>query len=228
MLFCLLVSLLTAPPLSAQARKSIPPIERVTDNLYRIGKVLVDTEARTVSCRGVVNMDSGAIEYLAVGSGGKLHESLLRLDVRPIHLQIGLMLLGLEPKQRLKSQGDPLTPQGTRVQIKVRWIDLSGRREESAAEKWIVVMPGERFMGEIPWVFTGSRILKSGFEADTSRSIAAVWHDPAAIIDNALKSGADNSCFVNSHVVPKRGTTVEFIISCPDNPSPRHKEPTKS
>ena len=228
MLLSLLISLITAAPPSAPRLKAVPPVERVTDKLYRVGKALVDMEARTVSCRGAVNMDNGAIEYLAVASGGKLHESLFRLDVRPLHLQIGLMLLGCESKQSLKSQGDPAAPEGTQVQIKIRWSDISGRKLEMAAEKWILVMPGHHSMKDNPWVFTGSRILKSGFEADTSRSIAAVWHDPAALIDNASASGADNSCFVNSSIVPKRGTSVEFIISAPASSSPRTKEPTKS
>ena len=86
----------------------------------------MDTQARTVTCKGVINMDEGAIEYLAVAPGGKTHESLLRVDVRPLHLQVALLMLDLEPKNVLKFQGDPATPQGAPVEIKVRWRDLKG------------------------------------------------------------------------------------------------------
>ena len=89
-----------------------PQVERITDNVYRIGAATVDIQARTVTCKGVINMDDGAIEYLAVAPGGKTHESLLRIDVRPLHLQVALMMLDLEPKNVLKFQGDPTTPQG--------------------------------------------------------------------------------------------------------------------
>ncbi len=219
---------LTLPPRTHPSQKAIPTLERVTENVYRIGKVLVDTNARTVSCRGVVNMDSGAIEYLAVAPGGKLHESLFRLDIQPMHLQIGLLLLGLEPKQNLKSQGDPAKPLGAPVIINIRWLDIHGKKQELPAEQCIIVMPGAYPVQQNPFVFTGSRILKSGFEADISRSIAAVWHDPAALVDNASASGADNSCFVNKRIVPRRGTQIEFIISSPAAPASGNKEQTKS
>ena len=77
-----------------------------------MGKALVDTRARTVTCPGRINMDEGAIEYLAVAPRGKTHESLLLIDARPLHLQLALLLLGLEPKNVLERQGDKATPQG--------------------------------------------------------------------------------------------------------------------
>src|SRR5207253_204122 len=114
---------------------SSPPVERLTDNLYRVGKVLIDTKARTVVCRGTVNMDAGPIEYLAVAPNGKTHESLLLLEVRPLHLQVALLLLGLEPKNILKRQGDKTAPQGDPVELWIRRRD--GDKEEVRAETWI-------------------------------------------------------------------------------------------
>jgi len=67
-------------------------------------------------------------------------------------------------------------------------------------------------MAQHDWVFTGSRILKQGFQADLEKSLVAVWHDPAAILDNPLPGGGNNAYLVNPKRAPKRGTHVDFIL----------------
>ena len=192
--------------------QKLPVAERITENVYRVGKATIDMAARTVTCQGEINMDSGPIEYLAVAPLGKTHESLLKVEVRPLHLQVALLLLGLEPKNVLKRQGDKTTPQGAPVEIFVRWRDKDGKPQEARAEEWVVSMPGSKPMPPQDWVFTGSRILKEGFEADLEKSLVAVWHDPAAILDNPSPSGATNAYAVNAKRAPKRGTRIEFVL----------------
>jgi hypothetical protein len=194
------------------AQKPLPPVERITDNLYRVGGAVVDTAARTVTCRGEINMDNGPIEYLAIAPLGKTHESLLRVEVRPLHLQLALLLLGLEPKNVLKYQGDKTTPQGAPVEIRVRWQDATGKTQEVRAEDLIVSMPGSKPMPPHNWVFTGSRVIREGFEADLGKSLVAVWHDPAAVLDNPLSGGANNAYVVNARRTPKQGTPIEFVL----------------
>ena len=212
-LLCLLA--VTQPVVAQQTtgRQTRPPqVERITDSVFRIGAAVVDTQARTVTCKGVVNMDTGAVEYLAVAPHGKTHESLLRVDVRPLHLQVALLMLELEPKNVLKYQGDPATPQGDPVEIRVRWRDVKGAEQTVRAEEWLLEVPAKRPMPPNQWAFTGSRVVKEGFEADLAKSLVAVYHDPAAILDNPLPSGATNSYIVHTQRVPKRGTPVEVIF----------------
>jgi hypothetical protein len=200
----------------AEAQQA-PQVERITDHVVRIGKAIVDTRERTVTCPAQINMDEGSVEYLAVAPRGKTHESLLLVDVRPLHLQLALLSLNLEPKNVLKTQGDRTTPQGAPVEIRVRWRDAQGMQQEVRAETLLAEAgrgPGRpgRAMPVHPWVFTGSRIIREGFEADLEKSLVAVWHDPAAILDNPLPEGGNNDWVVNTARVPKRGTAVEFII----------------
>ncbi|MCS6775929.1 MAG: YdjY domain-containing protein [Chloroherpetonaceae bacterium] len=218
---CLCISFCVCP-VNAQTRKQLPPpVERITDSVVRVGNVLVDTQERTVTCPGAINMDNGPVEYLAVGPKGKLHESLLRLDIRPIHLQVALLLLGLEPRNVLRFQGDPRTPQGPPVELFIRWRDAAGKTQEYRAEDLLMEMPGQRPTSHGPWVFTGSRILKEGFEADLSHSLIAVWHDPAAILDNPRPAGASNAYVVHSRRTPRRGTKIELVIRALSAPAPR-------
>lgn len=195
----------------AQNTQTTPAVERITDSLYRIGKALVDTKARTIVCPAQINMDNGSIEYLAVAPGGKTHESLLLVEIRPLHLQLALLLLGLEPKNVLIRQGDKTTPQGAPVNLFARWRDTQGNQHESHIEEWIMDTSGKP-MPAHTWVFTGSRIVPQGFEADLEKSLIAVWHDPAAIINNPLPGGAINAYIVNAKHVPKRAIPIEFII----------------
>ena len=218
-LFGLSPALLAAQ--KAESRDAAPPVlEKITERMYRVGGVLIDTTARTVTCPGVINMDQGAIEYLAVAPNGKLHESLLRLDIRPLHLQLGLLMLGLDPKNVLKYQGDRTTPRGAPVSITISWHTRTGEVMRVAADALVMQMPGEKSMPAHNWVFTGSRILRAGFEADLAKSLVAVWHDPAAILDNPLPGGGNNAYFVNAKRAPRRGTPIECVFTAADATAP--------
>ena len=189
-----------------------PVIESITEHTFRVGAALIDTQDRTVICPGEINMREGAIEYLAVAPGGKTHESLLRIDVRPLHLQLALLMLELEPRNVLIQQGDKRTPQGDPVTLRIRWRDESGQEHSVRAEEMVQDLQTSKPMPLHEWMFTGSRILKQGFQADLEKSLIAVWHDPAAILDNPLPGGSTNAYAVNSSQVPRRGTHVELII----------------
>ena len=190
-----------------------PQVERITENVYRVGTITVDTKARTVTCPGVVNQDRGSVEYVAVAPKGKLHESVLRLDVRPMHLQVALLMLDLEPKNVLEFQGERKTPQGDKITLAVKWRDGRGETQELPAESLMMTMPKEKPLERGAWVFTGSRVLKQGFEADISRSLIAVYPDPAAIVDNPRPNASGQTFFVNPRRCPKRNTKVELVLT---------------
>lgn len=211
---CLTFVMAPQPPAKATKtpRAALPPAaEQITDHTYRIGAALVDTAARTIICPGEINMDEGSIEYLAVAPGGKTHESLLRVNVRPLHLQVALLMLDLEPKNVLKTQGDPRAPQGDPVDLLVRWRTPSGEKREVRAEEMVIDGAVSKPMPRLSWVFTGSRIARQGFQADLEKSLVAVWHDPTAILDNPLPGG-NNAYLVNSRATPRRGTRIEFVV----------------
>ncbi|MFH0954275.1 MAG: hypothetical protein V1873_08095, partial [Verrucomicrobiota bacterium] len=67
------------------------------NGIARLGGVRIDPASRTVLATGWVNQVVGLIELLACGPGGKTHESVFVLDVNPLDLQAGLLLLGLRP-----------------------------------------------------------------------------------------------------------------------------------
>ena len=190
-----------------------PEAEKIGEDRYRVGKVTVDLKAKTASCAGKINMMRGPIEYLAVAPGGKVHESVLRLDVRPLHFQVGLILLGLEPKGGLTRQGDTHAPQGPPVRLSLSW-QRGGRTVKVPAEALVWNVQKKRPMEGSAWVFSGSAVGEQGFVADLELSLVATYRDPAAIINNGLPEGSDDTAYkVNERIVPPLNTVVTLTAS---------------
>lgn len=203
------------PPIPGQAESrtsSVPPVERVAPGRYQLGQIQIDKTDRTVSFPAELNMDQGLLEYLLVRSGGKTHESLLRTRTEPYHLQLACLLLGLEgSKAPLTLQGAPELPTGDQVEISLRLAD--GRTVSS--EQWMMhsIEGARREVPKVSWVFTGSRINNGNFAAQAEGSIIAVYHDPAAMIDNASPGGeTDKIWYVREGATPPVGTPVTVVI----------------
>lgn len=202
------------PPMGEARQFTPPPIKTIVPGEYEIGGIHILKKEKRVEFPCKVNMDKGLLEYVIVGSTGKVHESLLRTDVEPYSLQIALLLIGLEGTNNpLSRQGDPATPTGDRVNIWLRWKD-GDQVKKARIEEWVVVgQESKKQMQETQWVFTGSMVHDGVFAAQMEKSIAAIYHDPAALIDNPLPEGdSDKVWFVNEGKVPPVGSDVTVTI----------------
>lgn len=189
------------------------PVEKISDGVYRIGKVTVDQKKRELYMDGSVNMQEGLLEYLAVADKGKLHEALLRMEVEPLHLQLGLILLGLKYGRNLKYQGEAADPIGDPVDIFVEWGAGEGGKKRVRGEDLILNQQTGKSMSKTHWIFSGSFEVEGIFAAQLERSLIATYHDPASIIDNPLPEGADDTIlYVNKELVPPAGTAVTMTI----------------
>ena len=196
------------------APSTLPAIKKISKGIFSLGNITVNKPEGFVSINGEVNMDEGLVEYLACGSRGKLHESVLKLNVDPYYLQIALLLIGLEPGNKpLEFQGDPGIPEGDPVDIWVSWTDKDKKTVRHRAEKLIFNKATKKTMKHTRWVFAGSQVIDGRFMAQAEHSIAATYHDPFAILDHLLPTGGDDTLyFVNRAVVPPKGTPVTFVI----------------
>jgi len=196
-------------------------VEKVGPGLFRLGKIEIDKKKRAVRFPAQVNMDKGLLEYVLVRSSGKVHESLLRTAVEPYHLQIALLLLGFEGTDRpLTFQGDPERPKGEPIEIIItdsREKDGNpiGQSLKVKAEEWVArrIDNDLKDAGALDWVYTGSLVVQGRFLAQSDGSVVALYHDPAALIDNASPGGeSDEIWFVKEGVVPPVGTPVTVTI----------------
>ncbi|MBW1645696.1 MAG: hypothetical protein JRJ56_05115 [Deltaproteobacteria bacterium] len=202
------------PAAAAPQRPSqAPPITMLSPGVLAVGGVRIEKRTATVSFPATVNMAKGLLEYLLVGEGGKVHESLLRTAVEPYSLQVALLLIGLEgTTEPLREQGDVRPPQGDPVSITLRWRQ-AGAVRQTPIESWIRDANRKGPLGRVPWVFTGSFVSDGVFMAQVEKSIIAVYRDPAAMIDNPLPDGSSDECWlVNEAAVPPAGTAVTVII----------------
>jgi hypothetical protein len=213
-------------PLSGQAQdaanpaaalpETAPPIKEIAPGVFEIGGVRIIKKENRVEFPAQVNMANGLLEYLLVGAGGKLHESLLKTDIEPFNLQVALLLLGLEVTAKpLREQGDPAMPQGDPVNI---WV--TAQKGDIATklriEEWVVIKDNAGAtspMGQTDFIFTGSIVNNGVFMAQLEKSIVAVYHDPVAMIDNpAPLGGSDDVWYVNQQSVLPVGTNVIISI----------------
>ena len=98
------------------------------------------------------------------------------------------------------------------MNIWVQWKE-DEKTKRVRAEQMIFDSKREKPMQETDWIFTGSLIHEGRFLAEIEESLIATYHDPAAIINNPLPEGGDDTVYdVNPKVVPKRGTSVVVTI----------------
>ena len=199
-------------------------IQRTGPHTYKVGAVNIDAKARTIRCPGRINMNRGGpIELLACTEKGKLHETILILEVEPLHLQLALLLLDLNmgrnpaveyPEGSSERRRDPADT----VAISVRWEkngeeDVDAEVVERPAHELLYNVKKERPMQPARWAFIGSRQVRGRFGAKMTGSLVVTYHDPLGILELALEEvNSDIWYEANAKTVPEVGTKVEMII----------------
>jgi hypothetical protein len=174
-----------------------------------LGSVQVDSATKTVTATGWVNQTEGAIEVLACGIKGKVHESVFVLALKPLDLQAGLLLVGLKGGAPMSAIGEG-PPHGDPVDVFVEW--KSGDETKRArAETFVWNIADNAVLPETPWTFTGSVVKDGEFKALAEESLVVTYWDPYAIVNLPLPCGAnDEILVVNSNTVPPYQTPVTF------------------
>lgn len=206
---------------------------QVSENVFLVGEVRVDTKTREISFPAQVNMVDGPVEYLIVSKIGKLHESLFSTDVEPYHLQTALLLLGLKGSQLPNAsavQSGPLKAenlhkmpeiQGESLTIEIQWKDEKGQEKKADAESWILKSPKNSVMSKGPWTYSGSRFYEDVFLAQEFGSIASIISDPDALINNPRPGHDDDKIWMaNPKSMPKLGTAVEIRMKVESSKNP--------
>jgi hypothetical protein len=222
---CIFLLVFPCPPFS-QAQDSVkpaaalpeaaPPIKEIAPGVFEVGGVRIFKKENRLEFPAQVNMANGLLEYLLVGAGGKLHESLLKTDIEPFNLQVALLLLGLEVTAKpLREQGDPAMPQGDPVTIWVM-VKKGDASLKLRIEEWVILKDKAgktKPMEQTDFIFTGSIVNNGIFMAQAEKSIVAIYHDPVAMIDNpAPQGGNDEVWYVNQQTVLAVGTLVTISI----------------
>lgn len=215
----------------AVAARDASELRRMLDE----GGIQLDTEAKEMTVAGSICQRDTLVEFLAVGPGGRDHESVLFMDCAPSLLNAGFLSLGLSPGRHFEirerhpsnppgavpfgDEEEPLDyypPMGPRVYIYVSWED-GDRQVVQRAEDLLVDRRTGELMPRDGWVFLGSRFAvdeETGdevFVADLTKDLISIWHSHRgnAILDNPHAGGMRDDTYVPRHdLLPERGTPV--------------------
>lgn len=206
------------------------PFSRRADGTVQIGKVRLDPRQRTVSFPAQLNMAEGIVEYLLVSTAGKTHESLLKTEAEPFHIQTAMILLGASGSTKAPRTNAPAGGQlsaeqirlasklplvGESVSIEVEWT-TKGMTNRCALEDLVWDAKAGAAMKRGPFVFTGSVMFQGAFLAQQEGSIIAVITDLSAIFNNPRPRRDDEDNWkVAGDRVPPLDTGMNVIISVP-------------
>ncbi|MBK1790954.1 YdjY domain-containing protein [Persicirhabdus sediminis] len=213
-----------AEPATAAADAK-PEIEQISENEYRIGKVVINKKTRQLKLPAAVHMDKDIIEYVLITNLGKAHEALLITDIKPSNLNIGFKLLSYPESNDLFRQPNPDGSLGTeyyqvdekikqqaRIQLAIEWADAEGKTQSAPLSSWIANTATKQRMPETPWVYNGSEVFQGNFSADIYGDILSIQPDVNCIA-NYTGDDRETAEWEPHSKVPKPGTEVTVIIS---------------
>ncbi|MBU6402405.1 MAG: hypothetical protein KGS61_18965 [Verrucomicrobia bacterium] len=214
--------------LTVAALSTNAPVREVAPGIFQIGKVRLNQAQKTVTFPAAINLTSGQIEYVLVTSLGKVHESLLKTDIAPYHLQVAMLLLGAKgaPPVPLSvaPPGGPIigatlagtAPKplpGDAVQITVTW-PAGVNRKRRRIEQLVLDRKRGAPMTEGAFTFNGSRVWNGVFIAERDGSIVSTVTDPDAMFNNPRPGRNDDENWqIIPTELPPAGTPVEVTVT---------------
>lgn len=188
------------------------PLREISPGVFQVGRVTLNKPARTVTFPAVLNMNEAAIEYLVVTDSGKIHESVLRTEAEPFHINLALLLLGVKGAGTNDFPTNAPAIPGERVNLEVSWLSLE-KEVRVPAEQLVQHRPTGKPLSKGPWVYNGSRVSEGTFMAQAEGSVIAVMLDPFAIINNPRpEAEQDDLWLVNTNGLPPLNWPVEVTI----------------
>jgi hypothetical protein len=164
-----------------------PPVEKLGNNLFRVGNIRVDTARREFTVPGKVNSNVMVLEFVAnARRGPKAYETAIELDTDAIVFNTACLLIGLDRSRSVQPTRhfDPREPVGDAVQVFVSWEE-NGKTRQIDAEQLLYDRGKNQAFSNSRWVYTGSTLLPNGrFLAEVEGSLIGFVHTPAPIIEN--------------------------------------------
>jgi hypothetical protein len=178
-----------------------PPIKQVEPGVFELGKVRLNQGKRSITFPANINMHEGPIEYFLVTSFGKVHESVLKMDVMPYHIHVFALMLGASGadfdalKERFsKLEENEIVPTaelnemlkaglfGQSLQMTIRW-EKDGKDFKYEAEELLASNIDGKTMEPGQWFYTGSRVINNIFVANQSGDAVTVIGDYGSMVN---------------------------------------------
>jgi hypothetical protein len=193
--------------------KKPAPIEKLGDNLYRLGIMRIDTAKHEVTLPGKIN-PAESLEFVAnTKSQFRAYESAIHVDEFALNFNVAMLLIGLDKANSTSARYhfDPTAPKGDQVEIWVEWTSGNETKRVRAEDLFWDVEKKEKFPHS-PWVYTGSEVLSTGsYLAEVDGVLIGFVHDPASIIEWTGGNGLGRFGFIK--LDPKTGLTAGMPVT---------------
>ena len=211
------------PPAAPPAPPPPPPIERISEQVLRVGAVTLNRETQELEVPARVNMTQGILEYYGVASDGKLHESVVEVEGEPSHLHLALLLAGYEPSEfgarDPETGARPTLRRGSLLKLYIKWTPIElGREQWLPASAWLFSRALKTSPRPTPYVFQGSLFGRDGrYVADLERSVIGLIEDPTVVLSPTTQSGNpyrgdEQGLEVYTAAIPPKGTRVTLVL----------------
>lgn len=217
-------------PASAPPAPAINAADAAAQAIYP--GVVIDRARGHIDLRGrVVGRAVEWLELLACRPGTREHEAVVTLDAEATHIQLALILLGLEPGTPARAEKIDDTfiihpPQGPAVEL---FFVLDDQPEvEVPANRWVIDQEAGKTMPDNHWLFVGSRSVdhagQAWFLAEENGTLVSLVNFGDELIGRpTLQSEDGGNVFwtANTPQIPAEGTRVTLRI----RPAARHADP---
>jgi hypothetical protein len=202
------------------------PIERLGNNLFRVGQIRVDTANHEIAVNGTVNPDVLTLEFIANSREGmKAYETAVSLDTDAVTFNTALVLIGLDKSHARgvpEAHFDRTVTEGDPVEI---WVECPGGEcQRMPAERLMFDQKAQKPLSGGTWVYTGSTFAPDGrYLAQLYGVLIGFVHDPASIIEYSQGAGlgAYGSIVRNPNLGLAGGTSIKVTVKALNQPTGR-------
>lgn len=203
-------------------------IKKLSATDYDLDGIRINAATREIRIPALVHIRRAPLEYALVHeTGDKVHESILTTKIRPLAIQVALLLANYEPasqgllanlgpdEERPKWQEvPPQKPGANRVAITVEWKEAETVKRAPLSD-WIQNSETRKPPPDLQtWIFNGSRIGDRGFAAQAGGSIISVYLDLDTILNSPARGCTRDDLWIsNPSKIPPEGTEVVVVVA---------------
>lgn len=205
-------------------------LKETAPGIYDLNGIQITAATRELRIPCSILHQKLPIEYaLCHETGEKVHETILQTTVKPIQLQLALLLANyqpgtkgildnLDPKEERpypeKDETSPATPGANRLHIRCEWKE-GDKTHNVPLSDFIQNIDERKTPPDLDtWIFNGSRIDAEGFVAEITGSIISTYVDRTAIINSPAKGNHRDDLWISMPAnIPAEETKVTLIIT---------------
>jgi len=229
---CLFAQEPTAPKVDAktQLEEAKKLLKETAPGIFDLNGIQITAAARELRIPCSILHQKLPIEYaLCHEAGDKVHETILQTSVKPIQVQLALLLANYQPATKGilgkvdskverpyadKDETSPATAGANLLQIRCEWKD-GDKTHNVPLSDFIQNIEERKTPPDLDtWIFNGSQIDVGGFAAEQTGSIISTYVNPQAVINSPAKGNQRDDLWISMPAnIPAEGTKVTLIIT---------------